>query len=137
MTQISISEVLELKTFRGDKGEGYIVHCDDNHWNRAFKIPDRRFIRMCSDAVSCLSADPKGLTLPKPTLQTIVSSTTLKNKFKQAYNIPISKTIYEYKIERGKIKYRLYWVIEAVKKCVSIFEFKSRNQMRQVLGWKE
>ena len=59
---------LELKTFRGDKGEGYIVHCDDNHWNRAFRIPDKKLIGMCSEAVFCLSENPKGLTLPKQNL---------------------------------------------------------------------
>ena len=51
--------------FRGEEGQGYEVICDDNHWDRAFRIPDRKLIGMCSESVFCLSENSKGLTLPK------------------------------------------------------------------------
>ena len=126
---------LELKGFRGKEGQEYIVVCGDNHWNRAFKIPDRKFIGMCSHAVHCLSDDPKGLTLPKQNLLGAITGRTRKNIFKRAYGIPTKKQIYGYKIERAKLKYRLYWTIESSKECVDIFEFKSRKELNKTLGW--
>ena len=127
---------LELKGFRGKEGQEYIVICGDNHWNRSFKIPDRKFIGMCSHAVHCLSDDPKGLTLPKQNLKTIISSRDQINKFKKNYRIPTKNQIYAYKIERGNLRYRLYWTIESVKKSVDIFEFRSRKEMNKKMGWK-
>ena len=126
---------LELKGFRGKEGQEYIVVCGDNYWNRAFKIPDRKFIGMCSHAVHCLSDDPKGLTLPKQNLLGAITGRTRKNIFKRAYGIPTKKQIYGYKIERAKLKYRLYWTIESSKECVDIFEFKSRKELNKTLGW--
>ena len=126
---------LELKGFRGKEGQEYIVVCGDNHWNRAFKIPDRKFIGMCSHAVHCLSDDPKGLTLPKQNLLGAITGRTRKNIFNRAYGIPTKKQIYGYKIERAKLKYRLYWTIEDSKECVDIFEFKSRKELNKTLGW--
>ena len=126
---------LELKGCRGKEGQEYIVVCGDNHWNRAFKIPDRKFIGMCSHAVHCLSDDPKGLTLPKQNLLGAITGRTRKNIFNRAYGIPTKKQIYGYKIERAKLKYRLYWTIESSKECVDIFEFKSRKELNKTLGW--
>ena len=79
---------LELKGFRGKEGQEYIVVCGDNHWNRAFRIPDRKFIGMCSHAVHCLSDDPKGLTLPKQNLLGAITGRARKNIFNRAYSIP-------------------------------------------------
>ena len=59
---------LQLKGFRGEEGQGYEVICDDNHWDRAFRIPDRKLIGMCSESVFCLSENSKGLALPKQNL---------------------------------------------------------------------
>ena len=126
---------LELKGFRGKEGQEYIVVCGDNHWNRAFKIPDRKFIGMCSHAVHCLSDDPKGLTLPKQNLLGAITGRARKNIFNRAYGIPTKEQIYGYKIERAKLKYRLYWTIEDSKECVDIFEFKSRKELNKTLGW--
>ena len=126
---------LELKGFRGKEGQEYIVVCGDNHWNRAFKIPDRKFIGMCSHAVHCLSDDPKGLTLPKQNLLGAITGRTRKNIFNRAYGIPTKKQIYGYKIERAKLIYRLYWTIESSIECVDIFEFKSRKELNKTLGW--
>ena len=126
---------LELKGFRGKEGQEYIVVCGDNYWNRAFKIPDRKFIGMCSHAVHCLSDDPKGLTLPKQNLLGAITGRTRKNIFNRAYGIPTKKQIYGYKIERGNLKYRLFWIIEPSNKCVDIFEFKSRKELNKTLGW--
>ena len=126
---------LELKGFRGKEGQEYIVICGDNHWNRSFKIPDRKFIGMCSHAVHCLSDDPKGLTLPKQNLLGAITGRARKNIFNRAYGIPTKKQIYGYKIERAKLKYRLYWTIESSKECVDIFEFKSRKELNKTLGW--
>ena len=128
---------LQLKGFRGEEGQGYEIICDDNHWDRAFRIPDRKLIGMCSESVFCLSENSKGLTLPKQNLKTIISSRDQKNKFKKAYKIPTSKTIYRYKIERGNLKYRLFWIIEPSNKCVDIFEFRSRKEMGRILGYKD
>ena len=126
---------LELKGFRGKEGQEYIVVCGDNHWNRAFKIPDRKFIGMCSHAVHCLSDDPKGLTLPKQNLLGAITGRARKNIFNRAYGIPTKEQIYGYKIERAKLKYRLYWTIEDSKEYVDIFEFKSRKELNKTLGW--
>ena len=126
---------LELKGFRGKEGQEYIVVCGDNHWNRAFKIPDRKFIGMCSHAVHCLSDDPKGLTLPKQNLLGAITGRARKNIFNRAYGIPTKEQIYGYKIEMAKLKNRLYWTIESSKECVDIFEFKSRKELNKTLGW--
>ena len=132
MTQISISEVLELKTFRGDKGEGYIVHYDDNHWDRAFRIPDKKLIGMCSESVFCLSENPKGLTLPKQNMKSVISGKS-RVRFKNVYGVPTTKTIYMYSLERHRLAYRLYWIIDDLEKYVYIFEFKSRKALGKEL----